>query len=82
MLRYVRHEVHLVFIWYFFLKAHTHTHPYNSYKNKVLTWHDITDGHKTGVLEAGEITQQFPVDHAVPVSDGIVLRARRTAPYY
>lgn len=47
-----------------------------------LTWHDITDGHETGVLEAGEITQLFPVEHAVPVSDGIVLRARRTAPYY
>ena len=39
-----------------------------------LTWHHVTDGHQERVLQAGEVTQQLPLKHAVPVPDGIVLK--------
>ena len=43
-----------------------------------LTWHHVTDGHQEGVLQAGEVTQQLPLKHAVPVPDGIVLKQHAT----
>lgn len=49
---------------------------------RALTWHHITDGDETGVFETCKITQLFAVDDPIPVSNGIVLRARGTAPYY
>lgn len=38
-----------------------------------LTWHYVTDGDEAGVLQSDEITQQFPIQHTVPVPYGIVL---------
>lgn len=43
-----------------------------------LTWHYVTDGDESSVLQTGKITQQLPIKHAVPVPDRIVLKELET----
>lgn len=47
------------------------------------TSHHVADGDEAGVLPAGEVTQQLPLEEAVPVADGVVLeKGGKTPPTY
>lgn len=49
---------------------------------RAVTWHYFTNGDEARVFHAGEITQQLPVNGAVPVPDGVVLKEAQTwCPY-
>lgn len=44
----------------------------------ILTWHHVTDWDKSSVLQTGKITQQFSVNHTIPVPNRIILQELNT----
>ena len=57
--------------WVFFFSGKTQI-------TRWLTWHYVTDGDESSVLQTGKITQQLPIKHTVPVPDRIVLKELET----
>lgn len=52
--------------------------PWTNDGQRQLTWHYVTDGNKSSVLQTSKITQQLPFKHTIPISDWVVLKELET----